>query len=242
MKKLPRAITAGWIIGILGIVLILCDIFWLKTDKALWISVGCSLIASALVILIENYFVVQKNEIDEWKLDKIYKARSEKSKDSDPKLTSTCKNLDIIAFGLKSFRDYHKKEMLQCLKNGTNVRILTMNPESEFVTQREYEENETPGQIKKTINDLIAWSRDINNQAKKAQKQAGQIFIKGYSCMTLDFYWRSDNELYIGPYLYQKGSQQTITMRFLQGGNGFEYYTNYFEDLWKCDEFVDLLP
>ncbi len=49
----------------------------------------------------------------------------------------------------------------------------------------------------------------------------------------LDLYFRVDNHVFIGPYLYGKTSQQTITYEFGKGGNGYTYYTKYFEDLWN---------
>ena len=50
--------------------------------------------------------------------------------------------------------------------------------------------------------------------------------------MTLDFYWRMDDDLYIGPYWQGYSSQQTITYKFDKGGEGFRVYTDYFEKLW----------
>ena len=54
--------------------------------------------------------------------------------------------------------------------------------------------------------------------------------------MTLDFYWRVDDEIYIGPYWYGIGSQQTITYKFIAGKQGFEVYAEYFERLWENEE------
>ena len=51
--------------------------------------------------------------------------------------------------------------------------------------------------------------------------------------MTLDFYWRVDDVIYIGPYWYGVESQQTITYKYLAGGKGFTQYSEYFETLWN---------
>ena len=59
--------------------------------------------------------------------------------------------------------------------------------------------------------------------------------MRGYSTMTLDFYWRVDDYLYVGPYWYGVESQQTITYKFLDGGKGFTQYSDYFEELWNND-------
>ena len=57
--------------------------------------------------------------------------------------------------------------------------------------------------------------------------------------MTLDFYWRIDDELYVGPYLYGIPSQQTITYKFVNGGMGFKLYSEYFESLWNNDKLCE---
>lgn len=59
--------------------------------------------------------------------------------------------------------------------------------------------------------------------------------------MTLDFYWRVDDEMYIGPYWYGIGSQQTITYKFKKGKKAFELYEEYFEKLWIDEKNTTLL-
>ena len=233
-----KSIIAGLIVLIIGIFMILLDVFYLKTDMNLWISIGCSLIASALVILLNDLFVdkISINPIDEWKINKIYATRAEKNADSDSALDKAKYQIDAIAFGLKSFRTQQTKKVESCLRNGINFRIITMNPESKFVKEREIEEGETEGQIKNTIQQLIIWADDLNKKNYK-----GKIIVKGYSSMTLDFYWRVDNELYVGPYWYGTSSQHTITYKYISGGKGFNLYTDYFEKLWDSKQLLNPL-
>lgn len=231
-RKNQTACNTGLLLILIGIGMILFDIFWIKTQKTIWISIGCSLLASGIVTLVQT-LLFDETKVDyaeEWGLTKIYKARSEKSEDSDPKLEKNVKRLDVVAFGLKSFREGHTKRVEKMLKRGGNIRILTMNPDENnyFLKQREKEENELQGQIRNSINELIKWADRLNARGYK-----GKIYIKGYKCMTLDFYWRIDDEVYIGPYWYGIGSQQTITYRFEKGKRGFELYANYFDDLWE---------
>lgn len=225
-----KSIIAGLGILLIGIILILLDLFYFHTKENLWISIGCSLIASSVVILFNALFVEKSryNPLDEWKITRIFATRAEKNSDSDPELDRIKYCLDGTAFGLKSFRSKQTKRIEQCLRRGVNIRILTMNPDSDFVRQREKEENETEGQIKHTILDLVEWANQLNEKNAK-----GKIVIKGYDCMTLDFYWRLDNILYIGPYCYGIPSQQTITYKFEEGGKGFQTYIDYFENLWN---------
>lgn len=230
-----KAIITGLVIIIAGLIMILMDIFWIKTDNSIWISIGCSLLASGIVILAQELLLCEKriDPLEGWGLERIYETRAEKSKESDPELDKAKQQLDAIAFGLKSFRSKHTKKVEKILRRGVNVRILTMNPQEDnlFLKQREYEEEETEGQIRNSIEQLVKWADNLNSR-----KYAGKIEIKGYKCMTLDFYWRVDNDIYVGPYWYHVGSQQTVTYKFHCGGKGFDLYKEYFEELWNDAE------
>lgn len=235
-----KSIITGLLITLFGIVTVLLDIFVFQTTQSIWISIGCSLLASGIVILATALLVdVRKVDyLEEWGLEKIYKTRAEKNADSDPKLERAKKQVDAVAFGLKSFRTTQSKRVEKALKNGVNFRILTMIPTEDnmFLVQREAEEDEPTGQIKKSIEDLVSWANIFNSRPYK-----GKIEVRGYKCMTLDFYWRVDDELYVGPYWYGRGSQQTITYKFGKDKKGFELYTEYFEDLWTDEENTVLL-
>lgn len=58
-----KSIIVGLVIMIIGIILIPIDLFWTKTNQNLWISVGCSLIASGIVILMTALLVEKKRKI-----------------------------------------------------------------------------------------------------------------------------------------------------------------------------------
>lgn len=223
-----RAIIVALIAVIIGIVIV----FLLRFNAA-WVGIGGSLIASGLVILLQTLFVdrIKINEIDKWGLERIYYTRSEQNTDTDPQLKKAKYQIDAVVFGLKSFRDKHGHLIEMCLNRGVNIRILTMDPEGEFIAQREREEKVSEGSIKQTIEQLVAWANQLNTQHRK-----GRIEIKGYNCMTLDFYWRVDDTVCIGPYWYGTNSQQTITFRFNDDhgrGLGFKQYVEHFEKLWN---------
>ena len=50
-KYNSKSIGTGLFIILIGIVLILLDIFVWDTERNIWISIGCSLLASGIVIL-----------------------------------------------------------------------------------------------------------------------------------------------------------------------------------------------
>lgn len=237
MKKYnTKAIIVALLVLLAGFALTVFDIFWFKTESNVWISIGCSLVASALVILLNTFLVDATiyNPLDDWKLRRIATTRAEINNECAEKLRYAKYQVDIVAFGLQSFRNKQSNLIEGYLKKGVNFRILTMDPKSDFVLQREREEDDT--NIKNSIEKLVEWADKLNTKQYK-----GRVIVKGYSCMTLDFYWRVDNTIYVGPYWVGYDSQQTVTYAFDKGGDGFKLYSDYFEKLWNDNEISSYL-
>lgn len=233
-----KSIVVGLVVILLGIILVLLDVFTIQTTTLVWISIGCSLIASGLVILLTAILLERRkyDPLDVWRIQKIYSTRAERNSEADPNIDQTKYCIDGIAFGLSTFRTMYGKKIEQCLKKGVNVRLLTMDPEGIFIAFREEEENAAAGGIKDTITELVKWANTLNQNNTR-----GKIVIKAYSCMTLDYYWRVDDDLYVGPYWYGYKSSDTITYKFVAGGRGFQHYSEYFEKLWDDKELCKVL-
>lgn len=206
------------ILGLLGV--LLCD-------ARIAENLACSLLASGIVLFLTTVLADRQavNPLEPWGIRNIYTTRGQMNADCDSANRSARHQLDIVAFGLKTFRQECEVDSL--LKRGVQIRIITMDPDSPFVSHREQEEGKAPGSIRSSIEDLVSWADSLNRQ--KSYK--GSIEIRGYSSMTLDFYWRVDDELFVGPYWYDYDSQQTVSYRY-KGGDGFKLYTLYFEKLW----------
>lgn len=228
----------NWKTIAVGLIILVAGILTVVFFKDYGVSIGCSLIASSVVALLNSLFVERKkvSPLDSWGIQNIYKSRSLMNKDCDISIDNAKRQIDIVAFGLKSFRTDYGNSALALLQKGVNIRIITMEPESKFVKQREIEEGEVPGQIKNTIEQLVEWAEKLN-----AESTNGKITIKGYSCMTLDFYWRVDDDIYVGPYWYKYPSQQTISYKFTKGA-GFDAYYEYFDRLWNDPMMKPLVP
>jgi len=168
-----------------------------------------------------------------WGLEAIYETRQEMNRSTDTAFESLEKNLDIIAWGLKSFQDAKDRIVRKKVKHGLRIRFITPHPDSRYVRQREIDEKETPGQIRHTILNLRVWIEDLRKIAPKSEN----IQIKYYNSLPEDFYFRVDNHIFIGPYLYGISSQQTISYEFRAPSRGAAYYRNYFERLWNDPEF-----
>jgi len=239
------------VVILVGIVLVLLSLI-VKTDfssplvsisgndvKTILISVGTSLIASAMLSFLSTVYLHEKEEaemmVDYWGLTGIY-FRRDKSKSSNPKIEVMNNQFDIIAFGVSGLRDAMSKKIEERVKRGVKVRMLTINPNSLFLRQRELNEKASPGSIRQTILNLDEWVKEL----KLLARNPNDVEIKYYNSLPLDLYFRVDKTIFVGPYLYGKQSQQTITYEYHSGGEAFNYYTDHFEELWKDTKFAKL--
>ncbi|WP_295442007.1 hypothetical protein [uncultured Thiodictyon sp.] len=248
--KLHRALDrmqARWInllllaVGLLAIAV--GALFDMGTDgKSIWLSVGCSLFASAVVSGLTARYLVRSESIREvvrdWGLVAIFRTRQDMNRSADDALMMTDSHIDIIAWGLKSFRDSQDHVVREKVRKGLRLRILAPDPDSPFVAQRERDENEVAGQIKNTIIQLQAWVAELQRLAK----DPGAVQLRHYVCLPQDFYFRADGHLFIGPYLYGIASQQTVSYEFCSPSRGFSHYTQYFERLWDDPQFGRAQP
>lgn len=226
---------------LVGIVLIITGVLTssLHTDlSVILISVGSSMLASSMVVYMSSKYLIRQKSIskiiEEWGLKAIYYTRSEMNRSADEQLDVLKYEIDIIAFGLKAFRHAVGDIIEEKVKRGLKLRILTISPLSSFVKQRELDEGEVDGQIQKTITDLQAWVQKL----KKISPYPKNIEIKFYDNLPLESYMRTDNSIYTGPYLYNKPSQQTISYEYRKPSRGFDYWNNYFLELWNDPEFT----
>ena len=113
------------------------------------------------------------------------------------------------------------------LKQGLKVRILAPNPESPFVAQQDRDEDKTEGSTAYDIRSLADWVEQL--------KTHGDIELRFYSFRPQDFYFRQDDYIYTGPYLYGVDSQQTISFEYEYPSRGFDMYARHFETVWKAN-------
>lgn len=104
-----------------------------------------------------------------------------------------------------------------------------MNPNSIYIKEREKIEDNN---ISRDIVDLIKWVKEIQTEIKKYKKMQGSLSIKFYNSLPLDFYCRTDNSIYVRPYVHDKVGRERIMYQFQVGSKGGEYYEEIFETLW----------
>lgn len=230
--KLPKeAELINIVIALLGTCLIisgqLTDYVYRSVDlKTILLSVGCSLLATAIVSFLSVRYLLRSQKtreiIDLWGLVSIYETRAQMNSSCDKAQDKAKKQIDIIAFGLRSWRE--KEEMIKKnLKSGVQIRILAPEPNSPFVEQRRKDEDETTN-IALSIKDLANWVVQM--------KKFGCIEIRFYHCLPLDFYFRVDDSMFLGPYMFKTDSQRTVSFEYTKG-KMFDLQSSYFEKVWE---------
>lgn len=229
-----------FIIGIIGILLIIIACFALKSCSKVYdvlLGIGCSIVASAgitvFLLLMLSSSELEQDDLNEWGIEKIYEERQKifMSESSLPK-----RQLDIIAFGLNHFRNANAKKIENKIKRGLQIRIVSLHPKSKYIV--EYEKYENTSGIRDDINALINWVNDIK---KRTGKTNPKIELKLYDSLPLDFYCRSDNKIYVGPYITGTVSGKNITYKFDMNKKGGSYYSEIFESIWQGERPIELI-
>ncbi len=156
--------------------------------KTIVLSVGCSLIATSIVSFLTSKYLIRirktKELINTWGLKAIYKTRQKMNASTDESFKNLENNLDIIAWGLKSFRDAKGDRVRQKVEKGLKVRIIAPHPDSEVVIRRAEEEREVSDQIQKTIINLKEWVEELKSVARNPE----DVQIKFYHHLPQDFF------------------------------------------------------
>lgn len=205
--------------------------------STIFLSIGASLIASAIVTYLNAKYALKRiaEEIvtKEWGLCAIYSSRQDMNSSCNVALQDASDQIEMIGFGFRSLRDSQDKLIRSKVKKGITVKIISMNPNSVYLTQREKDEKVAPGSIKESILQLNEWTKSLRELAPNRDN----VQIRFYDSLPQDFYFRSDDHVFVGPYIYGIQSQQTISYEYTGKSKGFDHYTAYFETLWSDKEY-----
>jgi len=219
---------------LVSIALILISLFYpidYNDWKNIQISVACSILASNIIMFLTSEYMLRSQRraeiIDRWGVESIYRTRAEMNISANKSLSQCKKNIEIIAFGLKSFRETKSVEIENLLAEGVSIKVITLKPGSNILDLVDQRENLVKGSTKKSIEDLVNWISNLKTKSTKFN-----IELRFYDSIPLDFYFKVDDRIYIGPYLKGISSQQSISYEFTLG-EGYIYWSNYFYKIWK---------
>lgn len=223
----PKTIVSI-LIGLIGLVLVLLE----NSSNALF-GIGVSLLSSGIVSLISFLFLYDDDSsgnVKEWGLETVYNTRGEMNDSCDEFMKKT-KFIKAIGFGFKSLRDSQEGQIINILRKGGCIQLITMKPGCEALRIREADEEQ---EINGSIETLIDWAKRIN-----AMEIPGKIEIRYHDHLPSDFIFIMNNRLFTGPYEYGKVSQQTISFEYRLTGSAYEYYDKYFDRLWNDERFCE---
>lgn len=229
------------VISLVGIIFMLLAYYFstnssdgnMEKVSTVLLSIGCSILAVVIVNFIEYQITLPEvnsiNIIKFWKLVAIFKTRQDMNNVTN-KLLLKSKELDIAALGASGLINYQKNVLKDRLRDGLKIRFLVPNKNSFFITQREKDEEAQEGSIKNSISSLIKWAE---NTKKELNLPDSAIQIKEYSCLPIDSIMRIDGNIFTGAFMVKKQSQLTMSYQYKKNGYGYNYYKDYFEDIWN---------
>jgi hypothetical protein len=211
-----------------------------RIPGALSAGVGSSLIAAGVTgwviyvyILVSERRVAILETVSEFGLVDIFEARAVLIKRQyDDRLSKAHVQIDIMGFGLKALREDYA-DQFQAWGARANVRILLIDPSSpnplcSYAQQRDVEEADPPGTIKKDVDQFIEKMRTLRI------KSPGHKFeVRLYKCLPSVNIFRIDDELFWGPYLIHQQSRKTPTLLVRRGGLLYDQFLEHFERIWN---------
>ena len=233
MQKLNAERTINLVIALLGVILILVGVLFVKHQSlsTVTISVGASLLASSVVAFLSSIYIQKyrrAKEISEiWGISSIESKRTLMNVRIDECTASATRNYDIMAFGLKSLRDGNPDGVMAFLGRGGTIRILSVSPDCPALNDCDVQEGKAAGSTALSIRQLKDWADALN------EKYPGRVLLRFGQYLPSEFYCRVDDSIFVGPYQFGKESQQVITLEFRNPGKAFSYYEAYFESLWN---------
>ena len=144
------------------------------------------------------------------------------------------KELDVIGFGLSSFREDYKGDFERWAQNA-RVRVLLADPDfpsrnASVANIRDREEGSPDGKIVGDIDQFLKECRAITAKYPSFQ-------IRLMRCIPSTNIFRIDREIFFGPYLMGRASRNSPTFICKEGGFLFSALRDHFEAIWSSNDF-----
>jgi len=198
--------------------------------NVVYISIGTSLIASGIVMFLELFREILKgqlfkriyNIIFEGGLEFLYEKRDLDKYDSLMK--NIKKKVDITGYTLNAFYESYSDLIIEKVKAnpGIIIRIILVNPDSEFSKNRAKLENRKHESFKDSVERIKSSFHGYTN-----------IKLRQIDSPLSTMIFRIDDIIFAGPHLHKKTSKSTLTMELNKKGWLFAEYEMEFERLWN---------
>ena len=207
-----------------------------KEQSGIYISIGTSLIAAGIVMILDlwKHFSIAEvlkktnNIINEAGLQWVYKKRDIDKYDILMKNLSS--SLDIAGYSLGAFFDSYSELMkYRVTKGNIKVRILIVDPNSQFSASRAKIEGRNPEQFKDKIETLCRFIKGLRG-----------VEVKFFSAPLSTMIFRIDNVMFVGPHFYGAQSKATLTQELRKDCWLFDEYQMEFDRMWDDSVTVNI--
>jgi hypothetical protein len=194
-----------------------------------WPSIGSSLVASVMVSFAQLWLEqirggeqLRSEELSRAGVRAVYNRRD--LEDYDSHLISF-KEIDVTGYTLRSFIESNEGKLRKRLAEGSTfkIRMLMVDPHSEFARVMEREENQHEGSYVASLQTML---EKLNGLSKVVELRT---ISRSLSMMI----YRIDDVLYTGPYPFCIPSRTAFTFKFDKGGWLFERQCLDFESMWR---------
>lgn len=215
--------------------------------KDILLGVGGSLIATGVAGEILFLYVVSSQQTRD-KLDlisvaglqHIFTTRSVSIRDEYHSRLRRAKKVDVLGFGLSSFREDYGSKFAELSLN-TSFRILLLDPDfpssnESIASIRDREEGNNVGDIKRDVEafeSAIHRAEGLNSQNFRARRLTALPSVNIF---------RIDDEIFWGPYLIGGQSRNMPTLLVRRGGFLYDQISDHFENLWTNNQFSKPIP
>src|SRR5664279_4918337 len=121
------------------------------------------------------------------------------------------------------------------LSKHATIRILIVNPESPHARARDLEEKQSPDTIKREAEEFITQFAELyHGNSRKLQ-------LRAYDTLPMVNIFRIDRDLFWGPYLLDRNSSNTFTVRARRHGSVYSQLLAHFESVWAMAKIPSAL-
>jgi len=230
------------IVFIIGVLLTFID----GEYKEFYGAVGASLIAASIAGMIFYIYVKYAEDIRK-KLQMIMKhglhnvfgLRGLKmSSEYKTRLDNAKNNIDILGYGLNTFREEHL-DNFETWKAKCKVRVLLAKPnfpndDINICNLRDKEEGNPDGSIKSEVLRFIDDVKGIIGDGNR-----GSFSIRYFKCIPSITIFRIDDEILWGPYFVNKLNRDSPMFIVKKGGVLYEQILKQFEEIWHSTDFSE---
>jgi hypothetical protein len=142
-----------------------------------------------------------------------------------------CKKISVAGYTLTAFTESNEHYFRQRAEKNdpVNVRMLLVDPESEWAKVMEMTEEKSPGAYLQAYQAIVSKMKGVDGVELRLLKRHLPMMI-----------YTIDHVLYTGPYPHRGASRMATTLKLAGDGWLFQRQSTEFEELWATASMVSL--